>query len=180
MNRFGTDTDAELELVRNTCAAKGVKVALSEVFAKGGEGGIELANLVIEACEQPSDFKLLYPDYASLKDKILTVAEKIYGADGVNFEATALKSLSEIESLNSAYCRLPICVAKTQYSLSDDPSRLGRPSGFMITVRDVKLSAGAKFVVVYTGAIMTMPGLPKVPAALSIDVTDDGVITGLS
>ena len=180
MNRFGTDTEAELELVRSTCAAKGVKVALSEVFAKGGEGGIELANLVIEACEQPSEFKLLYPDDASLQDKILTVARKIYGADGVNFEAAALKSLSEIEALNPEYCRLPICVAKTQYSLSDDPIRLGRPTGFSITVRDVKLSAGAKFVVVYTGAIMTMPGLPKVPAALSIDVTDDGVITGLS
>ena len=180
MNRFGTDTEAELELVRSTCAAKGVKVALSEVFAKGGAGGIELANLVIEACEQPSEFKLLYPDYASLKDKICIVAEKIYGADGVNFEAAALKSLSEIEALDPDYCRLPICVAKTQYSLSDDPARLGRPAGFDITVRDVKLSAGARFVVVYTGAIMTMPGLPKVPAALNIDVTNDGVITGLS
>ncbi len=180
MNRFGTDTEAELELVRNTCAAKGVKVALSEVFAKGGEGGIELAKLVIEACEQPSEFKLLYPDYASLKDKIRIVAEKIYGADGVNFEAAALKSLSEIEALDPEYCRLPICVAKTQYSLSDDPTRLGRPSDFTITVRDVKLSAGARFVVVYTGAIMTMPGLPKVPAALSIDVADDGTIIGLS
>ena len=180
MNRFGTDTDAELELVRNTCAAKGVKVALSEVFAKGGEGGIELANLVIEACEQPSDFQFLYPDSLSLKDKIITVAQKIYGADDVNFETAASKSLSEIAALDAEYCRLPICVAKTQYSLSDDPTRLGRPSGFTITVRDVKLSAGAKFVVVYTGAIMTMPGLPKVPAALSIDVTDDGVITGLS
>jgi formate--tetrahydrofolate ligase len=180
MNRFGTDTDAELELVRNTCAAKGVKVALSEVFAKGGEGGIELANLVIEACEQPSEFKLLYPENATLKEKIQTVANRIYGADGVNFEVAALKSLSEIEALDPAYGRLPICVAKTQYSLSDDPNRLGRPSEFTITVRDVKLSAGAKFVVVYTGAIMTMPGLPKVPAALNIDVTDDGVITGLS
>ncbi|MBQ7355623.1 MAG: formate--tetrahydrofolate ligase [Clostridia bacterium] len=180
MNRFGTDTEAELELVRSTCAAKGVKVALSEVFAKGGEGGIELANLVLEACEQPSDFQFLYPDYASLKDKICTVAEKIYGADGVNFEAAALKSLAEIDALNPEYSRLPICVAKTQYSLSDDSTRLGRPSGFNITVRDVKLSAGARFVVVYTGAIMTMPGLPKVPAALQIDVTDDGVITGLS
>ncbi len=180
MNRFGTDTEAELELVERTCAAKGVKVALSEVFAKGGEGGIELAKLVMEACDLPSEFRFLYPDYASLKDKIRTVAGEIYGASGVNFEAAALKSLAEIKALDPEYSRLPICVAKTQYSLSDDPARLGRPAGFDITVRDVKLSAGARFVVVYTGAIMTMPGLPKMPAALSIDITEDGTITGLS
>ena len=180
MNRFGTDTEAELELVRTTCEAKGVKVALSEVFAKGGEGGIELANLVIEACEQSSDFNFLYPSEMPLKDKITTVATKIYGASGVNFESAALKSLSEIRALDPAYDNLPICVAKTQYSLSDDPNSLGRPTDFTITVRDVKLSAGARFVVVYTGAIMTMPGLPKVPAAFTIDVTDDGQIVGLS
>ena len=180
MNRFGTDTAAELALVRRTCEAKGVKVALSEVFAKGGEGGVELANLVIEACEQPSQFEFLYPIVMPLKEKITTVATKIYGATGVNFEAAALKSLSEIVALDPLYDQLPICVAKTQYSLSDDPTRLGRPTDFTITVRDVKLSAGARFVVVYTGAIMTMPGLPKAPAALTIDVTDDGQITGLS
>ncbi len=179
INRFGTDTDAELEYIRQVCRIKGADFALSEVFAKGGEGGIELAEKVIAACEKPKDFKLMYEDDMSIKEKIEAVATKIYGADGVKFDATAAKALSEIEALDPAYSKLPICVAKTQYSLSDDASKLGRPSGFTLTVREVKLSAGAGFIVVLTGAIMTMPGLPKKPAAYSIDVDDDGNITGL-
>ena len=179
INRFGTDTDAELDYVRSVCEKNGADFALSDVFARGGDGGIELAEKVIEACEKPKNFTFMYEDGMSIKEKIEAVATKIYGADGVKFDASAAKALSEIEALDPAYSRLPICVAKTQYSLSDDASKLGRPSGFTLTVREVKLSAGAGFVVVLTGAIMTMPGLPKKPAAYSIDVDDDGNITGL-
>ena len=179
INRFGTDTDAELEYIRQICREKGADFALSEVFAKGGEGGLELAEKVIAACEKPKDFHFMYEDSLSIREKIEALATKIYGADGVKFDASAAKALAEIEALDPAYATLPICVAKTQYSLSDDAAKLGRPSGFTLTVREVKLSAGAGFIVVLTGAIMTMPGLPKRPAAYSIDVDDDGNITGL-
>ena len=179
INRFGTDTDAELEYINTICKAKGADFALSEVFAKGGEGGIDLANKVVEACEKDKNFTFMYDDDMSIKDKINAVATKIYGADSVKYDAAALKALSEIEALDPKYSKFPICVAKTQYSLSDDASKLGRPTGFTLTVREIRLSAGAEFVVVLTGAIMTMPGLPKKPAAFSIDVDDDGNITGL-
>jgi len=179
INRFGTDTDAELEYINDICREKGADFALSDVFAKGGEGGIDLANKVIEACEKPKNFTFMYDSEMSIKDKINAVATKIYGADGVKFDAAASKALAEIEALDPKYSTFPICVAKTQYSLSDDAAKLGRPSGFTLTVREVRLSAGAEFIVVLTGAIMTMPGLPKKPAAFSIDVDDDGNITGL-
>ena len=179
INRFGTDTDAELEYIREICRVKGADFALSEVFAKGGEGGLELAEKVIEACEKPKNFTFMYEDELSIKEKIEAVATKIYGADSVKFDASAAKALAEIEALDPTYAKLPICVAKTQYSLSDDAAKLGRPTGFTLTVREVKLSAGAGFVVVLTGAIMTMPGLPKKPAAYSIDIDDNGTITGL-
>ena len=179
INRFGTDTEAELDIIRDICERKGVDFALSEVFAKGGEGGIELAQKVVEACEKKSDFRFMYDDNMSIKEKINAVATKIYGADSVKYDAAALKTIAEIEALDEKYSKFPICVAKTQYSLSDDPTKLGRPEGFTLTVREIKLSAGAGFIVVLTGAIMTMPGLPKKPAAYSIDVDDDGNITGL-
>ncbi len=179
INRFGSDSDAELEYIRTICREKGADFALSEVFAKGGEGGIELAEKVIEACEKPKNFQFMYDDNMSIKEKIEAVATKIYGADGVKFDAAAAKALADIEALDPAYSRFPICMAKTQYSLSDDAAKLGRPQGFTLTVREVKLSAGAGFIVVLTGAIMTMPGLPKKPAAYSIDIDDDGNITGL-
>ena len=179
INRFGTDTDAELDYIRTVCQAKGADFALSEVFAKGGEGGMELAEKVIAACEKEKNFTFMYEDDMSIKEKIEAIATKIYGADGVKFDATAAKALAEIEALDPAYAKLPVCMAKTQYSLSDDAAKLGRPTGFTLTVREVKLSAGAGFIVVLTGAIMTMPGLPKKPAAYSIDIDEDGNITGL-
>ncbi len=179
INRFGTDTDAELDYIRTLCEQKGAEFALSEVFAKGGEGGIELAEKVISACEKPKDFTFMYESDMPIKDKIHAVATKIYGATDVKYDASALKTLSEIESLDKKYSTFPVCMAKTQYSLSDDASKLGRPTDFTLTVREVKLSAGAEFIVVLTGAIMTMPGLPKKPAAISIDVDNDGNITGL-
>lgn len=177
INRFLTDSDAELKFIEDYCIEKGADFALSEVFAKGGDGGIELAKKVVEACEKPSDFKPIYPDELTIKEKIETVAREIYRADGVVFTAQAQKAMTEISKLGGD--KLPICIAKTQYSLSDDPTLLGAPAGFSITVRDMKLSNGAGFVVVYTGDIMTMPGLPKVPAAEKIDVDDNGVISGL-
>jgi len=179
LNRFDTDTEAELNLVREICEAKGADMALSEVFAKGGEGGLELAEKVVAACEKPSNFKVLYPDEMPIKEKIETVAREIYGASGVNFEAAALKSLKDIEAIDPKYSKLPVCMAKTQYSLSDDPAKFGRPTGYTLTVREIKLSAGAGFIVALTGTIMTMPGLGKAPAAHFIDVDDDGNITGL-
>ena len=177
INRFGNDTDKELAFVENYCKELGADFALSEVFAKGGAGGIELAEKVAQAVEKPSEFKTLYPDNMPIKEKIQTIAKNIYGADGVIYTAQAQKALAEIEKLDTA--KLPVCVAKTQYSLSDNPALLGKPQNFNITVRDVRLSNGAGFVVVYTGDIMTMPGLPKVPAAEKIDVDTNGKITGL-
>lgn len=177
INRFGADTDAELSFIENYCKQLGADFALSEVFAKGGKGGIELAEKVVAAAEKPSDFRPLYDIELSVKEKIACVAKNIYGADGVIYTTAAEKAIAEIEKLNTG--DLPVCIAKTQYSLSDDPSLLGKPQGFNITVRDVRLSNGAGFVVVYTGDIMTMPGLPKVPAAEKIDVDSEGRITGL-
>jgi formate--tetrahydrofolate ligase len=179
INRFGTDTDAELKAVEEICIAKGAEFALSEVFAKGGEGGIDLAEKVVKACEKGSNFHVLYDDDLSIKEKITTIAKEIYGAADVKFDAQASKAIAEFEALSPEYSKFPVCMAKTQYSLSDDQTKLGRPTGFTLTVREVKLSAGAGFIVALTGAIMTMPGLPKVPAAMKIDVDDNGKITGL-
>ena len=179
INRFDTDTDAELEALREICEKNGADFTLSEVFAKGSEGGIELAEKVVAACDKKSEFKLLYPDEMSICDKISTIAKNIYGADGVVFEPAAKKAIAEIEKLDEKYKRFPVCMAKTQYSFSDDQTKLGRPTGFEITVRDVKLSAGAGFIVVLTVNILTLPGLPKVPAANSIDVDENGNIVGL-
>ncbi len=177
INRFPTDTEAELALVREKCEALGVNVALSEVWGKGGDGGIELAQEVIKLCEQPSNFRLTYDNEQSLEDKITAVVKNVYGGDNVNFLPAAKKELERLTALG--YGNLPVCMAKTQYSFSDDPALLCRPSGFTVTVRNVKLAAGAGFVVVLTGNIMTMPGLPKVPAAEAIDVDENGKITGL-
>ena len=179
INKFDTDTDAEIAYVREICEKKGVRLALSEVFAKGGDGGVELANAVVAACEEPSSFKFMYEDDATIPEKIEAIAKNIYGADGVIIESAAKKQLSDILALSPEYSKLPVCMAKTQYSLSDDATKLGRPSGFSITVREIKLSAGAGFIVVLTGSIMTMPGLPKVPAANNIDIDENGNITGL-
>ncbi|MBE6603074.1 MAG: formate--tetrahydrofolate ligase [Ruminococcaceae bacterium] len=179
INRFDTDTDEELAALRAICENKGADFALSEVFAKGGDGGIELAEKVIAACEKPKNFKFIYSDELSITEKIEAVAKEMYGADGVVFEAGAKKALADILAIDEAYARFPVCIAKTQYSLSDDPAKLGRPTGHTITVRDVKLSAGAGFIVVLTGAIMTMPGLGKTPTAYSIDIDNDGNISGL-
>ena len=177
INRFPTDTEAELELVREKCQQLGVNVALSEVWGKGGEGGIELAEEVLKLCEQPSELHLTYKDEDSLEDKVAAIVKSVYGGDGVSFLPAAKKELDRLTDLG--YGHLPVCMAKTQYSFSDDPALLCRPSGFTVTVRNVKLSAGAGFVVVLTGSIMTMPGLPKVPAAEAIDVDENGKITGL-
>ena len=180
INRFADDSTAELETVKRVCESKGVDFALSEVFAKGGEGGTELAEKVVAACEKENNFAPLYPDELSIKEKIGVIAREIYGASGVNYDPAAEKEIARIEALDSSYARLPVCIAKTQYSLSDDQTKLGRPTGFELNVREVKLSAGAGFTVVLTGSIMTMPGLSKEPAAYHIDIDDDGVITGLS
>ncbi len=177
INRFATDTEAELKMIEDYCTEQGADFAVAEMFLKGSAGGGDLAAKVIAATEKPAQFNLTYDDDAPIKDKILSVAQKIYRADGVTYTTQALKALADIEKLDTA--KLPVCVAKTQYSLSDDPSLLGKPEGFNITVRDVRLSNGAGFVVVYTGDIMTMPGLPKVPAAEKIDVDSNGKITGL-
>ena len=177
INRFPSDTKAEIELVRRRCSEMGANVALSEVWAKGGEGGIELAKEVIRLTEQPNNFRLLYGDDMPLKEKISTVAREIYGADGVDFAPAALKELDRITELG--YGNLPVCIAKTQYSFSDNPALIGRPEGFKVSVKNVRLSAGAGFVVVLTGEIMTMPGLPKVPAAEKIDIDENGRISGL-
>lgn len=178
INAFAQDTPEELEAIRSHCAAHGVNVALSEVFAKGGEGGIELAKEVVAlATSGKADFKLLYGEELSLKEKIETIAKKIYGAVGVNYTKEANNALKDFEKMG--YGHLPVCMAKTQYSFSDDPALLGRPKGFEITIKNCRIAAGAGFVVVLTGDIMTMPGLPKVPAAEKIDVSDDGVISGL-
>ena len=178
LNSFVTDSDAETEFVRKFCEERNCEFALSEVWEKGGEGGIALAEAVLNTLEnKESAFEPIYKDELSLKEKIETVAAEIYGADGVNYSDTANKQLKKLEELG--FGNLPICVAKTQYSLSDNPVLLGRPVNFRMDVREVYVSAGAGFVVVLTGAIMTMPGLPKKPAALVIDVEEDGRITGL-
>ena len=178
LNSFVTDTENEYQFVKNFCEEKGCEFALSQVWEKGGEGGIALAEKVLETLEnKTSHFAPIYPDDMSLEDKISTVAREIYGADGVTYAPSALKSIRKFEEMG--FGSLPVCMAKTQYSLSDDQTKLGRPQGFEINVRDAYVSAGAGFVVVLTGAIMTMPGLPKKPAADSIDVNNEGVITGL-
>ena len=177
INRFGTDSDAELSFIEEYCRENGADFALSEVFGKGGDGGVELAKKVVEACEKPSDFRPIYADDLTVKEKIDSIAKMIYGAAYVNYTTQAEKAIAEVQKLGAD--KLPVCIAKTQYSLSDDPTLLGAPKDFAITVRNVSLSNGAGFVVVYTGDIMTMPGLPKVPAAHSIDVNEEGKITGL-
>ncbi|ADE57663.1 Formate--tetrahydrofolate ligase [Aminobacterium colombiense DSM 12261] len=177
INRFPTDTEAELELVKEHCVALGVQQVLSEVWAKGGEGGIELAERVLEAVEKPNTFHKLYDASLSPKEKIEKIAKEIYGAKSVAYMAQAEKDLEEIHRLGKD--NLLVCMGKTQASISDNPALIGRPEGFELTVREVRLSAGAGFIVPITGSIMTMPGLPKVPAAMKIDVDDDGNITGL-
>ncbi|MCI1964861.1 MAG: formate--tetrahydrofolate ligase [Oscillospiraceae bacterium] len=177
INRFESDSEEELALIERYCREKGADFALSEVFAKGGAGGIDLAQKVCKAAEQKSDFHLLYPDNAPITEKIETVAKEIYGADGVTYTKQALRSLDSIRSLGGDH--MPVCIAKTQYSLSDDPKLLGRPTGFHITIRDVKLSNGAGFAVAYAGNVLTMPGLPSRPAAEQIDVDENGTISGL-
>lgn len=178
INAFPTDTAEEMEFIRKHCAERGVRVALSEVFAKGGEGGEELAREVLTVLDEgKADFHMLYEDELPLEEKIRRIAKEIYGADSVTFAPAAHKELANITDMG--YGTLPVCIAKTQYSLSDDASLLGRPSQFVVSVRSARLAAGAGFVVVETGAVMTMPGLPKVPAAEKIDVDNAGVITGL-
>ena len=178
LNSFVTDTEAEISYIRKFCEERNCEFALSEVWEKGGEGGIPLAEKVLDTLEnKESDFRVLYENELSLKEKIETVAREIYGADGVNYTSAASKQLKKLEELG--FGKLPVCMAKTQYSLSDDPTLLGRPEGFSISVREAYVSAGAGFGVVLTGAVMTMPGLPKAPAAFNIDVNEEGVITGL-
>ena len=177
INRFPTDTEAELKLIEDKCKELGVNVALSEVWAKGGEGAIDLAKEVVRLCEEPNDFQYSYELDCSIKEKIETIAKRIYHADGVNFTANAEKQIKTLTELG--YDKMPICMAKTQYSFSDDQTKLGAPRNFTITVRNVKVSAGAGFLVALTGEIMTMPGLPKVPAAERIDVDSNGKISGL-
>ncbi len=178
LNSFDTDTDAEVNYVKEFCEERGCEFAISEVFAKGGEGGLALADKVIETLDKKSgDFHVLYPDSMPLEEKIETIAKEIYGADGVTYSTPAKKSLMKLKELGMD--NLPVCMAKTQYSLSDDAKKLGRPTGFTVNVREIYPSAGAGFVVAVLGNIMTMPGLPKHPAAENIDVTDDGRITGL-
>ncbi len=178
LNSFDTDTDAEVNYVKEFCEERGCEFAISEVFAKGGEGGLALADKVIETLDKKSgDFHVLYPDSMPLEEKIETIAKEIYGADGVTYSTPAKKSLKKLKELGMD--NLPVCMAKTQYSLSDDAKKLGRPTGFTVNVREIYPSAGAGFVVAVLGNIMTMPGLPKHPAAENIDVTDDGRITGL-
>ena len=177
INRFGTDTEAELSYIENYCKQNGADFALSDVFGKGGDGGVELAQKVVEACDKPSDFCPIYDIDLTVKEKIEAIATQIYGAAKVNYTTAAEKAIAEVQKLGAD--KLPVCIAKTQYSLSDDPALLGAPKDFTITVRNVSLSNGAGFTVVYTGDIMTMPGLPKAPAAHNIDVNNEGKITGL-
>ncbi|MBE6473736.1 MAG: formate--tetrahydrofolate ligase [Coriobacteriaceae bacterium] len=177
INAFPTDTPAELELVQAKCKELGVNAVLAEHWAKGGEGALALAEEVVRVCDEPNDFKFCYDADASIEDKLDAIATKIYHADGVDYTPQALKQLAQLNDLG--FDKLPICVAKTQYSFTDDQAKLGAPKGFRITVRNLKISAGAGFIVALTGEIMTMPGLPKVPAAEKIDVTPDGKIVGL-
>ncbi|MCI5728990.1 MAG: formate--tetrahydrofolate ligase [Clostridia bacterium] len=177
INKFLTDDEEELAFIESYCRSRGADFALSEVFGKGGEGGMDLARKVVDACEKESNFHPLYSLEGTIEEKIGTIAKEIYGADGVVFEKKAKKALSDIRALGGD--SMPVCIAKTQYSLSDNANLLGRPSGFTITIRDLRLSNGAGFVVAYAGDIMTMPGLPKAPAAQKIDCDADGVISGL-
>ncbi len=178
INRFESDTDAEIAVIEEVCSEMGVEYSLAEIFAKGGEGGKDLAQKVCDTIEKKkSDFHVLYDEKLPIQEKLEIIAKEIYRADGVIYTAQAQKALKEIEGLG--FADIPVCVAKTQYSLSDDPAKLGKPQGFKITVRDLKLSSGAGFVVAYTGDIMTMPGLPKLPAANLIDCDNNGNITGL-
>ena len=177
INAFPSDTKAELDLVEEKCRELGVNVALSEVWAKGGEGGKALAEEVVRLCEEPNDFRFVYDLDLPIKDKLETIARKIYHADGIHLPGNVPKQIKQLEDLG--FGNLPICMAKTQYSFSDDPAKLGAPEGFNVTVRNLKVCSGAGFIVALTGDIMTMPGLPKVPAAEKIDVDENGVITGL-
>ncbi len=178
LNRFDTDTDAEIDAVRRICSEYNAELSLSEVFAKGGEGGIDLANKVVAMLEeQKPEFKYLYDTELSIKDKINTIVTKIYGGSGVSYSKKAEKEIKTLEALGLD--KKPVCIAKTQYSLSDDPTKLGRPEGFTVTVSKVRVSNGAGFIVVETGDIMVMPGLPKRPAAEKIDIDENGKITGL-
>ncbi len=177
INAFPTDTPEELAFVEEQCRALGAEVALSEVWAKGGEGGLALAEKVAAAAEKPSDFHFIYDTAQSIPEKIAAITRTIYGGDGVDFTPAAKKQLAEIEALGLD--KMPVCMAKTQYSLSDDAAKLGRPTGFRITVRELRVSAGAGFIVALTGNILTMPGLPKHPAAENMDIDESGKITGL-
>ena len=177
VNRFPTDTDKEIELVIEKCRALGVNVVLSTVWAEGGKGGMALAEEVVRLCEQENDFSFSYELDASIEDKIRAIVTRVYGGAGVNFAPAAKKEIDRLASLG--FDRIPVCMAKTQYSFSDDATKLGAPEGFTVTVRSVKVSAGAGFIVALTGDIMTMPGLPKVPAAEKIDVDENGKISGL-
>ena len=177
INRFPSDTEAELDLIASECEKLGVNVKLSEVWAKGGEGALELADEVMRLVEEPSELRFAYEDGADIADALESIATKVYRADGVDFTPAAKRQLAELRA--NGFGNLPVCVAKTQYSFSDNASMLGAPENFRITVRELKVSAGAHFVVALTGSVLTMPGLPKVPAAEGIDVDDDGVITGL-
>ena len=177
INKFDTDSESELNYIKDYCSDLGVNVALSEVFSKGGNGGVELAQAVCEAAEKESNFKPLYDENLPIKEKIEIIAKEIYGADNVVYTETANKAIESIKEINAD--KIPVCVAKTQYSFSDNPKLLGAPSGFDITVKDVKLSSGAGFIVVFTGNVMTMPGLPKVPAANNIDIDENAMISGL-
>ena len=178
VNRFPTDTDAEIECIIEKCRALGVNVVLSTVWAEGGKGGEALAREVVRLCEEETgDFTFSYESDATIEEKVEAVVKKVYGGDGVTFTPAAKKQIAQLTALGFSAC--PVCIAKTQYSFSDDPTKLGAPEGFTVTVRNVRISAGAGFLVVLTGDIMTMPGLPKVPAAERIDVDEDGKITGL-
>ncbi|MDF2840877.1 MAG: Formate--tetrahydrofolate ligase, partial [Clostridia bacterium] len=177
INKFITDTAAEVQLVQEHCKKLGVEVSLCEVWEKGGEGGEDLARKVVAAADQASDFRFLYDEKDSIKNKIGTIAREIYGADDVVFSPKASREIKKLEELGLD--KYPICMAKTQYSLSDDPNLLGRPTGFKISVKEVRVSAGAGFIVALTGDVMIMPGLPKVPSAEKIDIDENGVISGL-
>jgi formate--tetrahydrofolate ligase len=177
VNRFPTDTDAEIALVIEKCKQLGVNVVLSTVWADGGAGGVELAREVVRLCEEKNDFSFSYESDMSIEDKIEAIVTRVYGGAAINITPVAQKQIDQLTALG--YADMPVCMAKTQYSFSDDPTKLGAPEGFTVTVRQVKVSAGAGFIVALTGDIMTMPGLPKVPAAEKIDVDDNGKITGL-
>ena len=178
INRFPTDTDREVELIISKCKELGVNVVLSNVWAEGGKGGEELAHEVVRLCEEEKgDFTFSYDDNLSIEEKIEAIVKKVYGGVGINILPAAKKQIDKLAQLGFTKC--PVCMAKTQYSFSDDPTKLGAPDGFTVTIKNVKISAGAGFIVVLTGDIMTMPGLPKLPAAEKIDVDENGVISGL-